>query len=314
LFAWANLHSTFNAGSARLALPENGKRPAVGGGTAPNLESFERVIELLANDARIAPYSPDWVRDNIAMAGEKNRVMRYVLGKSPSGGAPRLLDVGAQIGALAIYAAKLGCQVAAVDYGFFTNIFGKIATEQGVDYRECDVGFQPLPFADDSFDFVTYTDVIEHHTFSPKRVLKEIHRVLKPGGRLILTTPNHASIYNRLFLLTGRSVNDSFDSFFDGAAEANTYHGHHREYTRGELKAALERTDFHVLECRIIEEDLKSMFYFLRRKGSRREYFQHRQQLLVRALGYVWSPLHLPFGRILWAVGEKSIPSVGTAR
>jgi SAM-dependent methyltransferase len=275
-------------------------------GTVPSLEGFERVIELLACDPRIAPYSADWIRQNVAIAGEKNRVLQYVLQHIPSSGAPRLLDVGAQIGSLAIYAATLRCQVAAVDYGFFTTVFGRIAADYGVDYRECDVGSQPLPFADNSFDFVTYTDVIEHHAFSPKRVLKEIHRVLVPGGCLIITTPNHASIYNRLLLLFGQSVNDPFDNFFEGSADANTYHGHHREYTRAELKSTLERTDFDVLECRIIEEDLKSLFYSLQRKRSRREILQHRRDLLVRALGCIWSPLHLPFARIIWAVGQKT--------
>ena len=86
-----------------------------------------------------------------------------------------------------------------------------------------------LPFADNSFDFVTYTDVIEHHAFSPTRVLAEIHHVLVPDGRLIVATPNHASIYNRIKLFFGGSVNDNFDYFFNTNADVKTYDGHHRE-------------------------------------------------------------------------------------
>lgn len=42
-------------------------------------------------------------------------------------------------------------------------------------------------FADDTFDCVLCTEVLEHlHT--PQRAIDEIHRVLKPGGKLILTT------------------------------------------------------------------------------------------------------------------------------
>ena len=123
------------------------------------------------------------------------------------------------------------------------------------------------PFADYSFDFATYTDVIEHHPFSPKRVLTEIHRILVPGGRLILATPNHASVYNRIRLCFGASVNDNFDYFFNTNADAKTYDGHHREYTRAEIRSALEQTGFRVLECRVIDDDLGSLLNYRRRAG-----------------------------------------------
>ena len=45
-----------------------------------------------------------------------------------------------------------------------------------------------LSFADNSFDYVLFTEVIEH-LFEPTHVLVELHRVLKPGGKLLLTTP-----------------------------------------------------------------------------------------------------------------------------
>lgn len=47
-----------------------------------------------------------------------------------------------------------------------------------------------LPLADNVADLVLLVEVIEHLT-EPERVLGEIHRILKPGGRLFLTTPNY---------------------------------------------------------------------------------------------------------------------------
>lgn len=275
----------------------------------PTQESFSEVVELLARDPRTAAHSPDWIRQTIVLGAEKARIVRYVLDHAPSNGErPHLLDVGAQIGAFALYAARNGCKVAAVDYELFTRIYSPILAEHDVDYRTCDVGSQPLPFADASFDAVTYNDVIEHHSFSPKRVLREIYRVLRPGGLVLISTPNHASIYNRILLLLGRSVNDNFEHYFDRSAEQATYLGHHREYTRAELRRALEKTGFRVVECRAIEEDLISLLHFLRRRSKWNEVRANSRWLLVRALGHVWAPLRLPFGRGLWAVGQKPMP------
>ena len=214
--------------------------------------------------------------------------------------------MGAQIGALAFFAASLGCKTSAVDYSFFAERYGKIAADRGVDYRACDLGTQPLPFADNSFDFATYTDVIEHHSFSPKRVLREIQRVLVPGGHLIVTTPNHASIYNRLLLLFGNTVNDPFEEYFDSSADSSVYGGHHREYTRRELKTALERAGFKVRECRTVEEPLKPLLYYYFRRRRWSTAHNRARNILVRTLGRVWDPLCLPFSRQIWAVGVKA--------
>jgi len=85
------------------------------------------------------------------------------------------------------------------------NIFGADLV-YGVDARDdlvrniikCDIAVDPLPFADDFFDFVTAHDVIEHIPrviYNPSRrlpfveLMNEIHRVLKPGGQFYSSTP-----------------------------------------------------------------------------------------------------------------------------
>ncbi len=271
------------------------------------MDGLEQVLDLIASDPRMPTNFPDWIRGSIRSGGGKNRVLRYILGHAPSDASPpRVLDIGAQFGSLALYAVGLGCQAAAVDYGPAAKTFQKVAANRGVDYKVCDVGAEPLPFSDNQFDFVTYTDVMEHHSFSPKRVLREIHRVLVPGGRVIVMTPNHASLYNRLKLIFGGSVNDDFDYFFDMCAEERTYEGHHREYTRAELTAALRRTQFQVRECRVFDQDLASLLYYLRRHRKRADVLPESRDLVLSVLGEIWALLHLPLGRWIWAVGEKA--------
>ncbi len=60
-----------------------------------------------------------------------------------------------------------------------------------------------LPYQDNSFDLVTFTEVAEHLE-NYRAIICEINRVLKPGGVLVVTTPNVLNMKSRLrFLTTG---------------------------------------------------------------------------------------------------------------
>ena len=60
-----------------------------------------------------------------------------------------------------------------------------------------------LPFSDASFDLVTCTEVIEHLEHY-RETLREMYRVLKPAGRLVVTTPNILNLKSRIrFLVFG---------------------------------------------------------------------------------------------------------------
>lgn len=59
-----------------------------------------------------------------------------------------------------------------------------------------------LPFRTGSADAVLFSEVVEH-LVDPDAALDEIRRVLRPGGHLMLSTPNLAAWYNRALLLAG---------------------------------------------------------------------------------------------------------------
>jgi 2-polyprenyl-3-methyl-5-hydroxy-6-metoxy-1,4-benzoquinol methylase len=66
-----------------------------------------------------------------------------------------------------------------------------------------DVETMDLPFEAGSFDVVLLGDVIEHLR-DPVETLRRLRRFLRPGGRLVLSTPNVANWAIRLSLLAGR--------------------------------------------------------------------------------------------------------------
>ncbi len=90
----------------------------------------------------------------------------------------------------------------------------------------------PLPFRDQEFDLITFSEVLEHLPGpSILPLLAEAHRVLRPGGRMIVTSPNLVGLPYRLMLLCGRSP---FDLPIETSFAPDTY-GHIHLYTPEEV-------------------------------------------------------------------------------
>lgn len=86
------------------------------------------------------------------------------------------------------------------------------ARRVGLDLRFGDRVTDRLDFPDESFTNVSQLAVIEHLD-SPGKLIKEIHRVLKPGGRLILTTPKENGAW--AMRLLKKDIDEIHNEYFD---------------------------------------------------------------------------------------------------
>jgi ubiquinone/menaquinone biosynthesis C-methylase UbiE len=121
---------------------------------------------------------------------EQNISDMHLAGLKPG----RLLDLGCGDGEFSHRIKKRGWTVDGLD---FDAGAARLAEERhGLKVNICSVAEMAYP--DDSFDAVTMNHVIEH-LVDPLAVLRIVHRVLKPGGSLIVVTPNAESWGLRLF-------------------------------------------------------------------------------------------------------------------
>ena len=98
----------------------------------------------------------------------------------------RLLEGGCGLGQYVRYFGERGVAATGVDYSE-AAIAAHRAAYPGSDVRTADLA--ELPFADGSFDVYLSLGVIEHYVDGGGAILAEAHRVLAPGGVLLLSTP-----------------------------------------------------------------------------------------------------------------------------
>jgi len=128
--------------------------------------------------------------------GGHSRLLELALADDPQ----RVLDVGCSSGYLARPLTERGVRVVGVELDAEAADEARAVCEAVV---VGDVETMELPFEAGSFDVVLCGDLIEHLR-DPGGALARLRPFLRPGGRLVLTTPNVANWAMRLSLLGGR--------------------------------------------------------------------------------------------------------------
>ena len=167
-------------------------------------------------------------------------IERAVVGRLDRLGLPKgasVLDAPCGSGALAATLRRAGYDVWGAD------VVSDARALLGERFLQADFG-AGIPIRDGRMDAVAAVEGIEHLE-NPYAFLREIHRILRPGGRLILTTPNTTSIRSRVrFWGSGFYSQDPRPLNEDRRTPLH----HISLETFPELRYALHATGFHVVD------------------------------------------------------------------
>ena len=204
----------------------------------------EAVRTLSAPDADAAAYL-DYHRRRYEFL--LNLVSSVLRGQTPRDGEPlRVLDVGMSHQTRLVRAVFPDATLSTL--GFFDHRFEQMA---GVEHTAFDLNLSndetKWP-ALEPFDFILFAEVIEHLYVPPTWVLRMLRALLRPGGVLLIQTPNPVNLARRLALLGGKSP---FEIIRDDA----TNPGHYCEYTVEQLLYLAK-----VVEMEVLEYSVKNYF------------------------------------------------------
>lgn len=111
----------------------------------------------------------------------------------------KILDIGCGGGEFLMQLKEVGfSDLSGADIERYTDL-----SKNNIDFQSVDFCYEKLPWKDGTFDLITSWEVFEHLE-NPHFVIREIVRVLKPGGIVVISMPNVFHIISRLiFLKTG---------------------------------------------------------------------------------------------------------------
>jgi SAM-dependent methyltransferase len=153
--------------------------------------------------------------------------------------APRIADLGAGLQTELVAAAYPQAKITSVGFTDHAQATydGHIEFDLNAAYNK-----DEWPKADEPFDIVVFCEVIEHLYTTPIAVLGWIRSIMKPGGKLIIQTPNSQAVTRRIRSVLGKPLYGGITNF----GEPGMNPGHFREYTPNELRKMGTDTGFKV--------------------------------------------------------------------
>jgi glycosyltransferase involved in cell wall biosynthesis/SAM-dependent methyltransferase len=200
-------------------------------------------------------YIAQWAPvENGARAYVESHITRLekTLAITPRGGPEdRILEMGAYLQITPALKTKLGYgEVRGCYYGPAGRTNRQSANSENGEHFSCEIDLfdaehDPFPYPDGHFTTVLCCELLEHLSADPMHMMAEINRILKPGGQLVLTTPNIVSLRSVSGLLQGFHP-QLFSTYIRPQADGPTDARHHREYTPREIEQLLTDGGFDV--------------------------------------------------------------------
>lgn len=201
-------------------------------------------------------YIASWATD----AGSKSYVATHLtrLSKTlslipPGGPEDRILEMGAYLQITPALKSKLGYgEVRGCYYGPAGRTDRRSVVSEEGEIFECDLDLfnaekDRFPYDDEHFATVVCGELIEHLFEDPMHLMSEINRILKPGGHVVLTTPNICSMRALSAILQGYHPG-FFQSYIRPAQPGQEVDArHNREYTPQEIHVLLLNAGFEKL-------------------------------------------------------------------
>lgn len=152
----------------------------------------------------------------------------------------KILEVGCAPGQLLFLLDRLGYRVSGVDVDpdRLCNFWRK----HNLQIQKVDIEKDLLPFDNEAFDTVLLLQVLEHLRVNPLGAIRELYRILRPGGEIIVSVPNITPLHRLRFFLGKSYLDHPLEAF--AKLEWLGHAGHVRLYSKEELIDVLKAIGF----------------------------------------------------------------------
>lgn len=189
---------------------------------------------------------PAAVRTSLHLSRPRYNLIAQLL--APYRGA-QTADISSGFGFLDVLLTEhYGLSVVTTEHPHNFPAYTGLLRARGIAVLPWELAHGGCPLAPESQDVVIFGEVLEHLKLPPRRVLRQVLALLRPGGMLLLTTPNIARQANIEKLERGENILEPFREDVPPERDVTDYVSHIREYTVQEVVDLVEG-----LACRVVD-------------------------------------------------------------